>query len=331
MMDGEPKYCFVFLFFGFLVFGCFLFFCSLEVGSLRHLQAAHLARAGGGRQDAPGRARTECREQRRRDRVLLTVGHHLAEELHAVDGGARRGVRHTVPDHREVLLDVVEARQDGQARGLGLRSHGGLLGRSSGHDPLIHAVILRNGLCRRRDLRQDNIRTEGLVLADEVHTDDRDLPVGSRVLDGPVLGRLEGLEEEMGRDDVVVHPLIKVPRARLAPLLVVLAVPHNSVALRTVRAGAQRDKGHREVLPDVLALVERGNVVFPAELHVAHGLVVRRSRGLLHLCGGGHVVHTKITPADGMRCHQRVEVVHRQIVVVGDGSHSERKEGKANS
>ena len=269
---------FGFWFFGFWFFG---------IGSLRHLQAAHLASAGCGRQHAPGRARAECGEQRRLDRGLLAAGDHLAEELHTVDGCARRSVRHDVPDHREVLLDVVEARQDRQTRGLGLRSHDGLL-RRGWENPRIHAVILADHDGGRLgggqgDRRQDDLRTGGLVLADEVHADDRNLPVGSRVLDGPVLGRPEGLEEEMRRDDVVVHPLIEVTRARLAPLLVVLAVPHNSVALRTVRAGAQRDKGHREVLPDVLALIERGNVVFPAELHVAHGLIVLRSRGL-RLC-----------------------------------------------
>ena len=318
--------------FGVLPFVCgfFVFWGGAVLSS--HLQAADLARARSRRQDAPGAACAERGEQRGRDRVLLAVGHLLAEELNAVDGRASRRVRDGVPDHREVLLDVVEARHHRQARGLGLRQGRGhsrdLLRR--GHHPLIHAVILGHHSGRLDDGRlshrlQDDLRIDGRVLADEVHTDDRDLPVGSRVLDGPVLGRLEGLEEEVLGDDVVVHPLIIVPRARLAPLLVVLAVPHDSVALRSVRAGAQGDKGHREVLPDVLALMERGNVVFPAELHGAHGLVVLRNRGLLHLDGGSHVLHTEIAPADGVRCHQRIEFLRRHRIDVGNGGHLERK------
>jgi hypothetical protein len=321
------------VFYGFVVFVVFVF--------LRHLQAAELGAHAG--HHPPGAAGAQGNHQLALH--LGTVGTRGAQ-LHVVDADgdditrarALTGARLVVPAGGEQGRDIVDAVEDG-ARGCRSsrrlrrrrkRHHSvgcadllgvGLLGED--RKPVV--LVLRVGLVGRISDRRESGRLRRLVLGHEVHTDDRKGPVVVAgllsLLDGPVLGRAEGLEEEEGRDLVPVEPVVKVARLLLPPLLVVLVVPLDRVAVGTVRTTAHRADDNWEVLPDVLAQPELWDVIVPAELQYADGLLIYGRRALELKVRRRNVVHTEVTPADGMRLHQRTELLQRHTIVIDDGGH----------
>lgn len=314
---------FPFLFLRFWGFVVFVFLCHLQAAELGAHAGDHAPSAAGAQSDH--QLALHLRAVGARGAQLCVVD---ADGDDVARARTLTRARLVVPAGGEVRRDVVDTIEHGTiSRRLGRRSSHGL--RSSSLSLLGEGlqpgalVVLIGSVADRRE-RRDGLRRSNrrrLILWDEVHADDRNLPVGNRILDRPELGRLEGLEEEMLGDLGPVEPVVKVARLLLAPLLVVLAVPHNSVALRTIRTGALRDETNWEVLPDVLAQPELWDVVVPAVLELADGLLLLGRDALGLKVRRRNVVHTEVTPADGMRVHQRVEMLHRQMVEVCDGGH----------
>ena len=123
-----------------------------------------------------------------------------------------------------------------------------------------------------------------------------------------VLVRVRTQGVHQAHTSVILVLLKLVPResARGAPLLEILLMPHYGVAIRAVGVG-ERNKRHREVLPDVLA-----------ELQIWHSpalenLLLHRALGYrLYLLA--HNIHHQITPHDLARLHELVErIVHQNI------------------
>ena len=99
----------------------------------------------------------------------------------------------------------------------------------------------------------------------------------------------------------------------VAPLLKVLAVPDNRVAVRAV-CGLNGQQAHREVLPDVLAQVDVGHG--PARQHLGIAVVHAGDEddlllGLRRVCGQPHLRQLK--PANLVAVHGGHDGVSHQV------------------
>ncbi len=163
------------------------------------------------------------------------------------------------------------------------------------------------------------------------HRDHADLVAVARGLHG-VLVAVGGQRQCQAAlaEDVVVRVLVVGLRLGVAPLLKVLAVPHDGVAVRAVRR-LNGQEAHREVLPDGLAQVDVRH--HPARQHLGVAVVHAGDEDHL-LLGlrrvGGEPELSDVSPAELVTVHRGHHGVIHQVTtgeVLNCNGHFGRKEG----
>jgi hypothetical protein len=295
---------------------------------LRHLQAAELRGLLCPHHAPRGAGLERCHQAHlclRAVRAVIATGcaGHRAEvgtvDGQRVDRRARLHVQLLVPAHGEVRTELVERLLGGDERNRATRrgrggSGGPLRGR---HHPLVDAVVLGeyDGLLDLLDLLD-------LGRGREVHTDDAEVLLRDRILDRPVRGVVEALQEAVLGDVGVVHRLVEVDGARIAPVVKLRAVEADGVTICAICTAPQRNNIVGEVVPDVLP---------PRKLRELHPPV--RLRGLGAILG----VAAGLERARCLRIEDQIPPqvlagVHRGVQGGGkedrcvNGGHLERKE-----